>query len=79
MAKATSSLVFPINFLVIFALVQQMAACGAIIGSCRDIPNCDGSCKAKFGIIASGYCDHVPVGYGACICSKPCPKDKILI
>ncbi|CAH2077517.1 unnamed protein product [Thlaspi arvense] len=78
MAKATSVLVLPIIFLVMFALVQQMSACMAVIGSCRDIRDCDGTCKSKFGIVSSGYCDHVPVGYGACICSKPCPKEKTL-
>ncbi|ESQ54218.1 hypothetical protein EUTSA_v10027526mg [Eutrema salsugineum] len=75
MAKAPSSLVFPIIFLVMFALVEQNMGCMDVIGTCRYIPDCGGACRVRFGINARGFCDRDGAD-GRCICAYPCPSDK---
>ncbi|VYS53849.1 unnamed protein product [Arabidopsis thaliana] len=76
MAKAASTLVFPIIFLVMFALIEQNMGCMAVLGSCGVITDCSGSCKTKFGQDASGDCDR-DGGQGTCMCGYPCPHDKL--
>ncbi|CAH8274859.1 unnamed protein product [Arabidopsis lyrata] len=75
MAKTASSLVLPIIFLVMFALVAQNMGCMAVLGSCGVISDCSMACKSKFGSNARGYCDR-DGGSGTCVCVYPCPADK---
>ncbi|ESQ54219.1 hypothetical protein EUTSA_v10026709mg [Eutrema salsugineum] len=76
MAKATSLLVLPIIFLVLFALVEQNmgAGCMDVLGSCGDF-DCTKACKSKHGPIARAFCDR-DYAAGRCICTYPCPGDK---
>ncbi|AEE85715.1 Defensin-like protein 173 [Arabidopsis thaliana] len=76
MAKAPSPLVFPIIFLIIFALVEPNMGCIQIIGRCIKIPDCSASCRKFLGPHASGYCDNDGAG-GTCICTYPCQTKEI--
>ncbi|CAH8350734.1 unnamed protein product [Eruca vesicaria subsp. sativa] len=72
MAKATSSLVVALIFLVMFSLVEENMGCRVDYGSCKDMPNCQVFCQVKFGSAASGSCEG---GYetGRCFCDFPGP------
>ncbi|KAF8053600.1 hypothetical protein N665_1395s0008 [Sinapis alba] len=72
MAKAASSLVFSITFLVIFGLGEQnMGSCVAAFYACGD--HCREKCAKNFGSLATSYCEKRT---NQCICTYPCPVDK---
>ncbi|VVB07964.1 unnamed protein product [Arabis nemorensis] len=73
MAKAASTYVFPIIFLVVFALVEQNMGCTTSIGPCEVGKNCSPKCNAMFGEIVTGFCDRSGGGIGICVCVTPCP------
>ncbi|KAG7579823.1 hypothetical protein ISN45_Aa03g039380 [Arabidopsis thaliana x Arabidopsis arenosa] len=75
MAKAASTLVLPIIFLVMFALVEQNMGCTASMGPCEKDKSCSAKCRATFGDKANGFCDRSTStgGGGECICVYPCP------
>ncbi|VVB10272.1 unnamed protein product [Arabis nemorensis] len=57
MAKAASTYVLSIIFLVLFALVEQNMGCTASMRPCELGKNCTSQCRVTFGKIASGFCD----------------------
>ncbi|KAF8084139.1 hypothetical protein N665_0733s0028 [Sinapis alba] len=73
MAKAASSLVFPIIFLIMFGLVEQNMGCDAAFWFCGD--HCRSKCKKNFGPKATAHCERQT---NLCICTFPCgpPVDK---
>ncbi|CAN7090428.1 unnamed protein product [Brassica rapa subsp. narinosa] len=76
MAKTTSTLVLPIIFLIMFALVEQNVGCIASMGPCEIGKSCTTKCKVTFGQMANGYCDRSTGGLGECVCVYPCPPPK---
>ncbi|EOA18074.1 hypothetical protein CARUB_v10006521mg [Capsella rubella] len=75
MAKAPSSLVLPIIFLLLSVLVEPNMGCIQIIGKCNAIPDCSALCWKFLGPNANGYCDNDGAG-GTCICTYDCPASK---
>ncbi|KAF8053599.1 hypothetical protein N665_1395s0007 [Sinapis alba] len=73
MAKAVSSLVFPIILLVIFCLVEQNIGCEAAFWICDG--QCGSKCIKNFGPKATWHCERQT---NNCICTFPCgpPFDK---
>ncbi|AEE35483.1 Defensin-like protein 178 [Arabidopsis thaliana] len=70
MAKATSSLVVPIIFLVIFALVEQNMGCndyivGDVCVHCRE------RCLRYYPVTRKAECYR-----NHCLCIGPCPDDR---
>ncbi|CAN6912264.1 unnamed protein product [Brassica oleracea] len=81
MAKAASLFVFVLCDylkLVLFDTVEYNMGRMAISSSCLYIPDCVAACRVRFRIKALGYCDR-DGAYGTCICTYPCPSDKINI
>ncbi|CAN6847532.1 unnamed protein product [Brassica oleracea] len=71
MAKAASSLMFPIIFLVMLGLVEQSMNCEATFWACGD--HCRSKCRATFGPKTTAHCLKQT---NQCICTFPCPVDK---
>ncbi|CAH8327434.1 unnamed protein product [Eruca vesicaria subsp. sativa] len=69
MAKAIFSVVLPIIFFVMFALVEDSMGCEASLGDCHI---CGIKCSA-YGKGAEAHCDYRYDG-GACICDFPCKE-----
>ncbi|CAG7883252.1 unnamed protein product [Brassica rapa] len=67
MAKAKFSVVFPIIFLIMFALAEDCMGCQAMLGDCS---RCGIKCSS-YGRHAEAHCDYRYEG-GACICDFPC-------
>ncbi|ESQ47325.1 hypothetical protein EUTSA_v10028341mg [Eutrema salsugineum] len=83
MAKAASSLVLPIIFLVMFLVQTNMLnrkmgyptfIYGRFIGPCSVNGKCGRACKFVFGPTANGGCDIA--GTKQCICQYPCRNNK---
>ncbi|ESQ50389.1 hypothetical protein EUTSA_v10002176mg [Eutrema salsugineum] len=72
MAKTAFTLVLPIIFLVMFALVKENMGCSTTIGPCEVGKNCSPKCWHRFGDFASGYCDRSSGRPGVCVCIYPC-------
>ncbi|CAD5318990.1 unnamed protein product [Arabidopsis thaliana] len=75
MAKASSTLVLSIIFLVMFALVEQNMGCTATMGPCEKDKSCSATCRATFGDRANGFCDYSTSSSpgGECTCVYHCP------
>lgn len=62
--------------MVLLGIVEQNMGCMAVLGSCGVITDCSGTCKSKFGPDTISRCDR-DGGDGTCVCSYPCPTDKL--
>ncbi|AEE35484.1 Defensin-like protein 175 [Arabidopsis thaliana] len=72
MAKATSSLVVPIIFLVIFALVEQNTGCFDY-DVYQPCDHCRERCLKYYPVTRKAICRK-----NHCVCIGPCPDDKAI-
>ncbi|CAL9240549.1 unnamed protein product [Arabidopsis halleri] len=71
MAKATSSLVVPIIFLVIFAFVEQNMGCNDYDVGGNGCDHCRLRCLKYYPPTRKAECQ-----LNRCICIGPCPDDR---